>query len=140
RQLAENTFQVLSAEDCADLRASVGKDILVPLDCWLTCQDTLSAREGRTGVWLDSNEFPEKLGDTLAQLDIIGLNFPVFKDGRPFTSARELRMNRGYKGELRAIGDVLRDQLFYMWRCGFDAFLLREDQDIDEALRAFNDF
>jgi uncharacterized protein (DUF934 family) len=73
-------------------------------------------------------------------LEVIALSFPIFSDGRSYTSARELRSNLGYKGEIRAIGDVLRDQLFYMSRCGFDAFLMREDQNLEGALAAFNDF
>jgi uncharacterized protein (DUF934 family) len=64
----------------------------------------------------------------------------VFRDGRPFSSARELRQNLGYNGEIRAVGDVLRDQIFYMSRCGFDAFVPRADQDLQECLRAFDDF
>ena len=73
-------------------------------------------------------------------LELIALNFPSFADGRAYSSARELRNNLGFKGEIRAIGDVLRDQLFYMARCGFDAFLLRDDQNVETALGAFDDF
>jgi uncharacterized protein (DUF934 family) len=71
---------------------------------------------------------------------LIALCFPVFSDGRAYSSARELRQNMGYAGEIRAIGDVLRDQLFYMHRCGFNAFALRDDQDLELALSAFADF
>jgi uncharacterized protein (DUF934 family) len=71
---------------------------------------------------------------------LVALNFPEFKDGRPYSSARELRQRWRYQGEIRAVGDVLRDQLFFMKRCGFDAFLLREDQNLDAALSAFHDF
>ena len=68
------------------------------------------------------------------------MNFPKFGDGRGYSIARLLRERYGYTGELRAIGDVLRDHLQFMEQCGFDAFALREDQNIDEALRAFDDF
>jgi uncharacterized protein (DUF934 family) len=57
------------------------------------------------------------------------LNFPAFTDGRNYSNARLLRDRYGFKGELRAIGDVLRDQLFFMHRCGFDAFAMRADKD-----------
>ena len=67
------------------------------------------------------------------------MRFPKFTDGRGYSIARLLR-RLGWKGELRAVGDVLRDQLFYMTRCGFDAFALRDDQDAQVALTAFSDF
>ena len=81
-----------------------------------------------------------QIGDNLNQLALVALNFPVFSDGRSYTNARELREHLHYTGEIRAIGDVLRDQLFYMARCGFDAFSLRHDQDPDDCLLAFGDF
>lgn len=117
-----------------------GLDIIVPLTFWLNETDALNKRAGKTGVWLQSNELPAALGEGVHQLPVIALNFPEFKDGRPFSSARELRQRMAYTGEIRATGDVLRDQLFYMHRCGFNAFVLREDQDLDAALAAFNDF
>jgi len=64
----------------------------------------------------------------------------VFSDGRPFSLARRLRLDLGFTGEIRAIGDVLRDQLCFLERCGFDSFALRSDQDVDECLSAFDDF
>lgn len=117
-----------------------GQDLIVPLSAWLDHQDALLAREGRLGVWLDSHELPARIGDRLHELSVIGLNFPAFSDGRAFSSARELREKFDYRGEIRAMGDVLRDQLFYMARCGFDAFALRDDQDPSECLSAFDDF
>jgi len=70
----------------------------------------------------------------------IEVNFPKFGDGRGFSIARLLRERYGYKGELRAIGEVARDHLYYMEQCGFDAFLLRDGEDVEEALAAFDDF
>jgi uncharacterized protein (DUF934 family) len=68
------------------------------------------------------------------------VSFPKFTDGRGFSTARLLRERYRYRGELRAVGDVLRDQLLFLARCGFDAFALRADQDPDAALAAFEDF
>lgn len=116
------------------------EDVIVPLAFWLTEAAVIASRKGQTGVWLNSHELPAALADTLHSIPLIALNFPEFKDGRPFSSARELRQRMAYSGEIRAIGDVLRDQLFFMQRCGFNAFVLREDQDMDAALAAFNDF
>jgi uncharacterized protein (DUF934 family) len=117
-----------------------GIDLIVPLAFWQTQQQKITIRRGQTAVWLDSNEIPESIAGHLGTLPLVALNFPEFRDGRPYSSARELRQRWGFSGEIRAIGDVLRDQLFYMQRCGFDAFMLREDQDPELALRAFRDF
>jgi uncharacterized protein (DUF934 family) len=70
----------------------------------------------------------------------IDVNFPKFGDGRGFSIARLLRERYGYTGELRAVGQVGRDHLYYMEQCGFDAFLLREGEDVADALAAFDDF
>jgi uncharacterized protein (DUF934 family) len=115
-------------------------DFIVPLKLWLEQRAALLARQGRLGVWLDSNEDPAAIADDLAHFALIAVNFPKFTDGRGYSTARLLRERYGWRGELRAIGDVLRDQLFYMARVGFDAYVLREDQNVDDALKAFHDF
>ena len=99
----------------------------------------LAARPGRVGVWLEPNEGPETIAADLARLPLVAVEFPKFTDGRGFSTASLLRSRYGYRGEIRAIGDVLRDQLLYLRRCGFDAFALREDQDAEAALGAFDD-
>nr|WP_310638858.1 DUF934 domain-containing protein [Burkholderia gladioli] len=68
------------------------------------------------------------------------MDFPRFGDGRGYSTAHLLRNRHGWTGELRAIGDVLRDQLNYMSRCGFDAFAVRADRDPHDALNAFTEF
>jgi uncharacterized protein (DUF934 family) len=115
-------------------------DVIVPLDLWLSERDTLSFRLGRIGVWLDAGTDPAALAPDLARFGLIAVRFASFTDGRGYTLARLLRERYGYRGELRAIGDVLRDQLYYLSRCGFDAFALRADQDPAQALSAFDDF
>jgi uncharacterized protein (DUF934 family) len=138
---AKDSWHLLDASTAVNALTELdGKDVIVPLSCWLTERGLISTRKGQTGVWLDSHEVPAALQDDLPRLPLIALRFPVFSDGRAYSSARELRQNMGYTGEIRAIGDVLRDQLFYMHRCGFNAFALRDDQDIEVALSAFNDF
>jgi uncharacterized protein (DUF934 family) len=115
-------------------------DLIVPLELWRLRRDDLLGREGRTGVWLASGEEPEALADDLDRLALVAVHFPKFSDGRGFSTARLLRARYGFKGELRAVGDVLRDQLQFLARCGFDAFALRDDQDAEAALAAFDDF
>ena len=112
-------------------------DLIVPLALWRLRRDDLLDRPGGAGVWLDAGEDPEAIGPDLDRLDLVAVRFPKFSDGRGFSTARLLRERHGFAGELRAIGDVIRDQLFYLERCGYDAFALREDQDLAGALAAF---
>lgn len=114
--------------------------IIVPLALWLEHSHALKARDGGLGVWLDSDEEVESIAADLDQFQVIALNFPVFSDGRNYSNARLLRDRYQYQGEVRAIGDVLRDQLFFMQRCGFDAFALRADRNAEEALESLKDF
>ena len=113
--------------------------VIVPVSTWVAQRETLADRE-RLGVWLDSDEGPEIIADDVNRFDIIAINFPVFSDGRGYSYARQLRERYNFSGELRAIGDVLRDQLFYMARCGFNAFAVRPDRDIRDALAGLRDF
>lgn len=115
-------------------------DVIVPLVTWLEQRDVLLSRSGRLGVWLDCNEEPALIADDLRHFGVVAVNFPQFTDGRGYSIARLLRERYQWRGELRAIGDVQRDQLFYLARCGFDAFALRKDEDLQSALSAFGDF
>lgn len=115
-------------------------DAIVPLALWLQRREAFLAYPGRIGLWLDANEGPEAVSGDLPRFQVIAVNFPKFGDGRAYSIARLLRERYGYKGELRAIGDVLHDHLHFMAQCGFDAFALREDQDPQAALGAFDDF
>jgi len=129
-------------------RAAVGSrsavpaagDIIVPLVLWQAMAGELLARGGRLGLWLDSAEDPALIADSLDAFSLIAVNFPQFTDGRGYSTARLLRERYGWKGELRAIGDIQRDQLFYLSRCGFDAFVLKDGLDAKAALPAFKDF
>ena len=114
-------------------------DWIVPLAIWNEQRAQLSQRSGKNGVLLENTDDPRVLAPDFDKLALIAVSFPKFTDGRGYSIARLLR-RLGWKGELRAVGDVLRDQLFYMTRCGFDAFALREDQDAQAALTAFSDF
>jgi len=115
-------------------------DVIVPLALWLARREDFLVYPGKLGVWVDANEGPEVLAGDVQRFPLIAVNFPKFGDGRGYSIARLLRERYGYKGELRAIGDVLHDHLYFMEQCGFDAFALREDQDAQEALSAFDTF
>jgi uncharacterized protein (DUF934 family) len=89
---------------------------------------------------LEPADDPAMLAGAAGLAGVIAVNFPRFGDGRGYSIARLLRERYGYKGELRAVGEVARDHLQAMSRCGFDAFQLREGEDPLEALAAFDDF
>ncbi|MCM5703438.1 DUF934 domain-containing protein [Larsenimonas salina] len=109
---------------------------IVPLALWQASTD----REG-LAPWLPSDTVLDaELMATLGECALIAIDFPAFTDGRGYTMARLMRERAGFKGDIRAIGDVLIDQLYYLRRCGFDSFALRDDQDVDDALRAFQSF
>ena len=149
RRIVTDTWQLLSgsvdrllfpAEDGLLPDFPAQSDLLVPLVLWQRRREDLLERPGRVGVWLDSHEDPGAIAADLERFALVAVNFPKFGDGRGYSIARLLRDRYGYQGELRAIGDVLRDHLFFMAQCGFDAFALRADQDAQEALAAFGDF
>jgi uncharacterized protein (DUF934 family) len=114
-------------------------DLIVSLAQWNGDPSARAPRDGKIGVCLKSDELPEQI-QALESLPLIALEFPKFSDGRGYTSARLLRERLGYRGEIRAVGEVLRDQLFYMARCGIDSFALKSGKDIEGALAAFQDF
>jgi uncharacterized protein (DUF934 family) len=91
-------------------------------------------------VRLEPQDDPAAVVARLAGAAWVEINFPKFGDGRGFSIARLLRERYGYKGELRAVGQITRDHLFFLESCGFDAFELREGEDAAEALAAFDDF
>ena len=130
---------VLIAAD-ADPGSIPAGPVLVPLRHWIEHRPRLAARSEPIGVWLAADEAAESLAGQLDALALIAVHFPVFSDGRGYSNARILRERLGWRGELRAIGDVLRDQLFLLRRCGFDSFAIREDRSAEEALRSLDDF
>ena len=91
-------------------------------------------------VRLEPADDPAAVAGELAAASRVEVNFPKFGDGRGFSIGRLLRERYGYKGELRAVGQITRDHLFYLESCGFDAFELREGEDAAEAIAAFDDF
>lgn len=138
REIIEDHWQLVSA-DCAIADLPEG-DIVVPLALWQNHQAVLRQRPGKLGVCLAPDEEPAQIATDLNKLALVAIDFPNFADGRGYSSARELRSHYKYQGEIRAIGDVLRDQLFMMERCGFNSFAVRADRSLENALSAFGDF
>ena len=133
-----SVLRLAEGETAADAVVPEGK-VIVPLAVWQSQREALSAR-AEVGVWIASDERPEALKGELDNFAVVAVDFPKFTDGRGYSIAYNLRMRLGYTGELRAIGDVLRDQLFQMQRTGFDAFATRQDRNINDALKGLTDF
>jgi uncharacterized protein (DUF934 family) len=96
--------------------------VLLSLEQWQQWRGELLQRDAPLGVRLRSDQHPEVLAGDLHRLALVALEFPTFRDGRAYSYARVLRQRYGFTGELRAVGEVLQDQLLYMHRVGFDAF------------------
>jgi len=133
-----NLLKLAEGEAPASVAVPAGKQI-VPLAVWLAQKPALRTRHD-IGVWLAPDEPADSLKDDAASLPLIAVDFPNFADGRGYSTAFNLRTRIGFIGELRAIGDVLRDQLFYLQRVGFNAFATRPDRTIGDALKGLTDF
>ena len=143
RRVEDDVYTVvtLAEGDAPETVSLPAGPALVPLAVWKSRRAELP--EG-SGVWLAGDEDPADIADDLAVLPVVAVNFPKFADGRGYSIATLLRSRYGYKGELRAIGDVLRDQFNYLWRCGFDALQPREGrysrEQLEAAIAGFDDF
>ncbi len=135
RRIVEDRWQHLA--DDADLPAG---PVIVSLARWQRERKTLLERGDPVGVRLPNTANVADLAGDLPVLEVVALEFPKFADGRAYSQARLLRERHGYRGEIRAVGDVLRDQLFFMARSGFDAFEVRADRSLEDALAAFDEF
>ncbi len=110
--------------------------VILPLAQWLENRDALTGRE--IGVLVNGEDDLEQVLALNGQVELIAVEFPAFTDGRGFSIARLLR-RAGYQGQLRAVGDVTRDRLAYLERCGFDALDVPEERFKDEVLNAFDE-
>ncbi|MCE9649570.1 MAG: DUF934 domain-containing protein [Parvibaculum sp.] len=111
----------------ADDEALPDGPVIVSLDRWKKEQNLLLARGGKLGIRLKSGEEPALVADHLDKFDVVALEFPAYRNGRAFSYARLLRERYDYKGEVRAVGAVLRDQFYYLVRVGFDALEVRDN-------------
>ncbi|MBG7620545.1 DUF934 domain-containing protein [Herbaspirillum sp. AP02] len=133
-----SVLRLAEGESAETITVPAGR-VIVPLKVWQAQGEALKSR-AEIGVWLASDERAEELKGQLDSFQVIAVDFPKFADGRGYSIAYNLRARLGYAGELRAIGDVLRDQLFYMQRVGFDAFAVRADKNIHDAVKGLTDF
>ncbi|HJP04250.1 MAG: oxidoreductase [Chromatiales bacterium] len=127
--LAEDLFSDVSIGDELPAKGT----LIVSLNQWRENRDKLIGRSEPLGIRLKSDEKPEEISADLRHFSVIALEFPAFRDGRAYSYARLLRERYGYTGELRAVGDVLLEQLHFMHRVGFNAFSITDD----DAMRAW---
>jgi uncharacterized protein (DUF934 family) len=145
REVVADDWSVLRLEEgeAADSVAVPAGKVIVPLAVWQAQRAALLGRagaNGQIGIWFAPDELAQPVKDELGNFAVIAIDFPKFSDGRGYSIAYNLRSRLGYTGELRAIGDVLRDQLFQMRRCGFDAYATRQDRNITDALKGLTVF
>ncbi len=139
--IVDNTWTLLAKPEgeAAAIEVPAGQ-VIVPLSVWQAQKDQLQSRTD-VGVWLDSDDVAEDIGEEANRFPVIGVNFPGFMDGRSFSTARILRERYGFTGELRAVGNFIRDQLCYLRRCGVNAFAFANPEtNLEVALKSLDDF
>jgi uncharacterized protein (DUF934 family) len=135
-KLVDDTFVYI--DDDATLPADGA--VIVNLERWQSSREELLQRGEPVGVRLRSDQPPELIGAGLDKLAVVALEFPGFRDGRAYSYARLLREKYDYRGELRAVGDVLLEQLHFMVRTGIDAFEIHSEDPKGDFEIAAADF
>ena len=135
-RLIDDSWTLLT-EDSESLPSG---DILLSYSQWQTFSDQLDSHDGSVGVIIEGNADIEDIIEPLLKLPLIAINFPKFADGRAFSSARLIRERYEYTGEIRAVGGFIRDQLYYLSRCGFNAFKFDDFVDLTESAKSLQDF
>ncbi|MFL2840346.1 MAG: DUF934 domain-containing protein [Pseudohongiellaceae bacterium] len=139
--LIEDIWHLIEKDTDITILESIGTNhIIVPVKLWADNKKLLSLHKNNIGIWFDSNENLTLLDEEPNDFSVIALNFPVFRDGRSYSNAAILRQQLNYIGDIRAIGDIRRDQASYMLSCGFTSFLIPDDIDIGVFLTGFHDF
>lgn len=134
-QITDNNYQIIdSVDDLAE-----GKTPIVKASAWLEDASAF-ASFASIGILLAPGDEPALIADSLDSFSVIAVDFPKFADGRGYSTARELRETYKFEGEIRSVGDVLLDQLYYMKQVGFNAFAVREDIPLERALESFKDY
>lgn len=134
-----------SADQITQTQVPAHGKVLVPMSVWVARKEEFAERlaQGELGLWLDTHEVLETLVNVQPDLNVfplIAVHVERFADGRIFSIGNLLRTRYGYKNELRAFGDVLRDQLFFLKRSGFNSYLIRADRSAEDALASLKDF
>ena len=144
RHVENDVWKTLGVDPTEDLSTLPAGPIIVPFKFVAQHVEELITRKDPIGLWLAPDDDPADLQPAacrlLPRLSCLAVYFPKFGDGRGYSTGALLRTRYGWKGELRAFGDIGRDHLFNLARCGFDAFRLPPQRDPHDAIAAFNDF
>lgn len=135
-RIVTDPYRDVSADDALPAAGA----LLVSLEQWRTHRDRLARHPDPLGLRLRSDQHPDEIADDLDRFAVIALEFPTFRDGRAYSVARLLRQRHGFTGELRAVGDVLLDQLHFMQRVGFDAFEINGEDPLGAYRQAAGEF
>ncbi len=133
REIVADTWKYADEDVAAD-------SVIVSLARFQAERDRWLASEAKLGVRLSPADSVDVFANDLPRISLVAFEFPGMSEGRGYTYAQLLRRRYNFKGEIRAVGNIRRDQVFYMARCGFDAFEFPEGTDLNDALIAFNDF
>lgn len=132
-------WTTVEAESSPDIGALNSGHWLLPVVSYQSLASQADNPSG-LGMWLSTDTDPQALGAWVKDIPTIAIHFPVFTDGRGFSLARILREELGFDGELCAQGHFLQDQLYYLKRCGFDAFVVPDDSNLESLRASLNDF
>jgi uncharacterized protein (DUF934 family) len=135
-QIVDDPFVVVQAGDAVPS----DRPVIVDLETWQSLREQSAPRSAPIGVRLRSDQSPDLIADDLDRLSVVALEFPAFRDGRAYSYARILRERYGYDGVIRAVGEVLLEQLHFMLRTGFDAFELDSTDPLGDYREAVGDF
>jgi uncharacterized protein (DUF934 family) len=135
KQIVENTYRYL-----ADDESLSNGNITVSLARWLQEKAQLLSHDGQVGLRLTIEDDVALIAEDLNKIALIELNFPAFTDGRLFSRAKLLRIRFGYQGEIRAVGNFMLDQVFYLSKIGVNAFHLNNEEQLPVALATLDDF
>ena len=135
RALAEDSWLLVDADN---LSAHINEDIVVPYELFAEQQETLLVADGGLGIRINGDQDLNLVLQNLDKVALVAIEFPAFTDGRGFSFARILRRS-GFTGQIRAEGDVTRDRLEYLERCGFDAFAIPADRYDESMVKAFGE-
>jgi len=137
RQIVEDSWQ--NIDDESNIEQLPSGKLIVSLSFWNNHKQTLSARDDALGIRLNPEDDVTDIAGDLASFELVVLQFPAFRDGRAYSQARNLRQHQNYQGEIRASGNVLRDQIAFMERVGFNSFEIDSHQDINDAINGFDE-
>ena len=138
RELIEDDWRLVE-DSRAESACAVGGKLIVTLGAWRAQGAALLAAQAAVGVLVPNTADIEAVYPELADRPLIALQFPAFSDGRALSQAVVLRRRLGFEGELRAVGDVIRDLVFWLGRCGFDSIVPRQDQSLEACKQALDE-